>query len=169
MLGTRSQRAFTPTNRSPFQAIWRTIVLLLFVAQQSWAGSACLCDVPDAYQPAECHDSTSPISATNHQQETGQNQSHPCMADKADTARLDESISSEPVSSDWPNLTAMCCQASLQPDAEASYARSQTPSPSIGILPSVFIGPSARPVLTAFATSTTHSRPLYLAFSCLLI
>ncbi len=160
-------------SRNAWQVLSRAMVLLLLLTHQSWAGSVCLCSPQVTSQSAGCQATQHSISTSKPEEHSESfSSSHCAKEEDGAVASLSEQETAitDSRSSQPTEQVVSCCRAPALHEAEAAYVSSPNQAPAINILPSIYLSNQTNQAPAAFTIHHRHhTRPLYLAFSCLLI
>lgn len=158
-------------SRNAWQALMKTLVLLLVFSHQAWAGNICHCDPQIGAQHAGCHEEQRSTAMASVQQEDLMTySSHHCAEEEKPVIADKEKAVAGKHFNQLPQSVITCCQASSQVEAEAVSAAPPSQAPLINVLPPTNVGAQTNLTPAPFTIHPLHpTRPLYLSFSCLLI
>lgn len=154
-----------------WQVLMKTLVLLLVLNHQAWAGNTCHCNPQIGAQQAGCHAAQHSASMVSVQQEDLRGHSSHHCAEKEKPAISDqEKVVNGKHFDQLPQSVKTCCRASSQVEAEAVSVAPPSQTPLINVLPLTNVGAQTKLTPAPFIIHPLHpTRPLYLSFSSLLI
>ncbi len=154
-----AQTVFTP---SLSRALRWALVLLLLLTQQSWSGIACLCKPRSESQSASQHACSQAAPTSVAETHQGGDTHSSCLGAGATSQDIELNTS--------PQGAHVCCQTTQPAEAQGAVVSAPNPVLVENTLPSLNIGAAVVTTPVYFGVHRPpRRRPLYLAFSCLLI